>query len=53
MSYKIETEYLSFSEKSKDDVIARLLALFSQATEYSIRVEWPDGAYIEYEGVEE
>lgn len=52
MSYKIVVSGVTFTEKSKDDVIARLIALFSDNTLYPIKVTWPDGQYIEYEGEE-
>lgn len=52
MSYKIETQHQTYTEKSKDDVIAMLLALYSEATMYPIKVTWPDGGSISYEGEE-
>jgi len=52
VSYTIETDFQTYKETSKDDVIARLMALYSQATENSLKVTWPDGSSIEYEAVE-
>jgi len=42
-----ETEY---REKSKDDVITMLMALWSASTGTPIRVEWPDGSFSERKG---
>jgi hypothetical protein len=50
MSYKIEISRIIYHQKNKDEVIAKLLALLSEATYESMSVTWPDGAYIEYEG---
>jgi hypothetical protein len=50
MSYKIEISGITHREKTKDDVIAKLLALLHDATYESMTVTWPDGAEIEYEG---
>jgi len=52
MSYTINTEYKTIKLKSKDEVIAQLLALYHEATMYGIKVTWPDGGVIEYEGEE-
>ena len=53
MSYKIETEFQKFTEKSKDDVIALLMLLYSEATEKYLKVTWPDKTIIEYDGVDD
>tara|TARA_R100001369_G_C3248388_1_gene155574 strand:- start:146 stop:304 length:159 start_codon:yes stop_codon:yes gene_type:complete len=52
MSYKIEDGNNTYTVRSKDDVIAQLLALYSNATMEPIKVTWPDGGVIEYEGEE-
>tara|TARA_R110002012_G_C11606486_1_gene607796 strand:- start:562 stop:720 length:159 start_codon:yes stop_codon:yes gene_type:complete len=52
MKYIVTTEYNTYKEKSKDQVISMLLALYSDATGYPIAVTWPDGSTISYEGEE-
>ena len=52
MSYKIDLGYGQYTEKTKDDLIAFLVGLYSESSMQYIKVTWPDGGVIEYEGEE-
>jgi len=43
---------LVFEEKNKDEVISLLMSQWHASTGTGLRVEWPDGSYIELEEFE-
>lgn len=53
MSYTITTKYgRKIVLRNKDEVIEWLLANYNYQTGHQIKLIWPNGAYVEYEGKE-
>ena len=52
MTYKVRINDITTTEKSKDDVIARLMVEFNSRTGTEVEVIWPDKSFILEKGFE-